>query len=58
MLTTSLERRYAKIRKELAKLLAKVQTLTPAEEKHLNRLEAELCDIERKLIMRGPVFAH
>lgn len=58
MLTDKLEKRYVKIRKRLSKLLAKAAALTPAEERLWNRLEAELCDVERKLLMSSPVFAN
>lgn len=57
MLTDKLERRYVKIQKELEKLMAKMKTLTPNEEKRWNRLEAELCDVERRLLRRSLVFA-
>ncbi len=58
MLTDRLERRYAKIRKELDTLLAKMKTLTPHEVKRWNRLEAELFDVERRLLRRSLVFAN
>lgn len=57
MITDKLEKRYAKLRKKLSRLLARVKTLTPAEEKQWNRLEAELCAVERKLLMRSMVIA-
>lgn len=57
MLTNKLERRYAKIRRKLVRLMARIKTLTPAEEKQWNRLEAELCEVERRLLIRGLAFA-
>lgn len=57
MLTDKLEKRYAKIRRKLARRMAQIKTFTPAEEKQWNRLEAELCEVGRRFLMQGLAFA-